>query len=417
MARTQSRDQEAEDTLTSPSSPLSKPGSSFSEPNSPDQDSNTTTSAKNSSKRSSPEAQDQKPAKKIKSERKPLVASPPETSQWRTSDDALDSEEDIHSTIKSFGQDTFMSKGKADKSKGKLDFYLGYPHNRNATLCEDHFLDLSEKWYERRKPGVQSDLEKMFKPSFNYRDSPDFSQLGLPIDEDTWDLKTLDEFKGDLSRQIEQAKLRLDQEHNRISFTTAHTPICEVGPKDEHLRCDLCPEDGEKPVPVEHMSVVPEECDAEIAKWVEERREQWEQDVLTCGHTSPIMILGGGRNPDILECEECGHTQPAKSDACPSKYELRIATIRIPVEVSPSPSHMAMNSRLGHGDVGGIHFVVDICTGKTLIKFRSTRFSYAHEAEGRGVGRDHCIAAELCDGLRAYEPTGCSDYFANCSCN
>ncbi|WAO90948.1 Hypothetical protein NCS54_00839600 [Fusarium falciforme] len=375
MARTQSRDQEAEDatyTLTSPilepSSPLSKPGSSFSEPNSPDLDSNTTTSTKKSRKRSSPEAQDQKSAKKIKSERKPLVASPPETSQWHTSDDALDFEEDVHSTVKSFGQDTFMSQWEADESEDMLEFYLAYPHNRNATLCEYHFLQLSEKWYERRKPGVESALEKMFETSFGCRDSPDFSPLGLPIDQDTWDLKTLNEFMRDLSRQIEQAKLRLDQEHNRISFTTAHTPICEVGPRDKHLKCTLCPEDDEKPVPVEHMSVVPEECDAEIAKWVQERKEQWEQDILACGHTSPIMILGGGKNPDILECEECGHTQPADSDACPSKYELRIATIRVPVEVSPS--HMAMNSRLGHGDVGGIHFVVDICTGNTLIKFR-----------------------------------------------
>lgn len=367
MARTQSRKQEAEESPTTLTSPISESSSPCSEPNSPGLESNTTTSTLKSRKRSSSEAQDQKPTKKIKSKRKPLVASPPETSQWSNSDDTLDFKEDEQSTIKSFGQDTFMSQWEADESEDMLEFYLAYPHNRNATLCEYHFLQLSEKWYERRKPGVESALEKMFETSFGCRDSPDFSPFGLPIDEDTWDLKTLNEFMGDLSRQIEQAKLRLDQEHNRISFTTAHTPICEVGPRDEHLRCTLCPEDDEKLMPVEHMSLVPEECDAAVTKWVQERREQWEQDVLTCGHTSPIMILGG-KNPDILECEECGHTQQADSDACPAKYELRIASIRIPVEVSPS--HMAMNSRLGHGDVGGIHFVVDICTGNTLIKFR-----------------------------------------------
>ncbi|KAL2682613.1 hypothetical protein Neosp_007065 [[Neocosmospora] mangrovei] len=363
MARTRSRHQEAEELMSF----ISESSSSFSELNSPSLESNTTNSTLKSRKRSSSEAQDQKPAKKIKSERKPLVASPPESSQWSTSDDTLDFKEDEHSTIKSFGQDTFMSQWEADGSEDMLEFYLAYPHNRNATLCEYHFLQLSEKWYERRKPGVESALEKMFETSFGCRDSPDFSPFGLPIDEDTWDLKTLNEFMGDLSRQIEQAKLRLDEEHNRISFTTSHTPICEVGPRDEHLRCTLCPEDDEKLMPVEHMSLVPEECDAEVANWVQERREQWEQDVLTCGHISPIMILGG-KNPDILECKECGHTQEADSDACPAYYELRIASIRIPVEVSPS--HMAMNSRLGHGDVGGIHFVVDICTGNTLIKFR-----------------------------------------------
>lgn len=368
MVRTRYTKQEAEEAPISLTPPISESSSLPSEPNSTSPESNTTASTPKPRKRSSSEAQDQEPAKKIKSERTPLVASPPETSQWHVSDDALDLQEDDQPTIKSFGQDTFMSQWEADESEDMLEFYLAYPHNRNATLCEYHFLKLSEKWYERRKPGVESALEKMFETSFGCRDSPDFSSFGLPIDQDTWDLKTLNEFMGDLSRQVEQARVRLDQEHNRISFTTAHTPICEVGPRDEHLRCNLCPEDDEKPIPVEHMSVVPEECDDEIAKWVKEIREQWEQDVLTCGHTSPIMILGGGKNLDVLECEECGHTQPADSDACPSKYELRIATIRIPVEVSPS--HMAMNSRLGHGDVGGIHFVVDTCTGNTLIKFR-----------------------------------------------
>lgn len=308
-----------------------------------------------------------KPTKKIKTERKPLVTSPPESSKWYTSDDAFDSKEDDHPAVKSFGQDTFMHQWEAAESENMLEFYLAYPHNRNATLCEYHFLQLSERWYERRKSGVENALKKMFETSFGDRDSPDFSPLGLPIDEDTWDLKPLNEFLGDLSQQIEQAKLRLDKEHDRVTFTTAHAPICEVGPRDEHLRCALCPEDDEKPIPVEHMSVVPEDCDAAVAKWVQERREQWERDVLACGHASPIMILGG-KDPNMLECEECGHTQPADSDACPEKYELRIAGIRIPVKITPS--HMAMNSRVGHGDVGGIHFVVDACTGNVLIKFR-----------------------------------------------
>ncbi|RSL72337.1 hypothetical protein CEP54_000838 [Fusarium duplospermum] len=381
MALIQSRDQEAEEAavdltspilessspLSEPYSPISEPSSSLSEPNSPSLDSNTTTSTLKSRKRSSPEAEDSKPAKKIKSERKPLVTSPPETSKWHTSDDGLDFKEDDHSTVKSFGQDTFMSQRDADEGEDMLEFYLAYPHNRNATLCECHFLQLSERWYERRKPAVESALKKMFETSFGCRDSPDFSPLGLPIDQDTWDLKPLNEFMGDLSRQIEQAKVRLDEEHDRITFTTEHTPICEVGPRDEHLRCALCPEDYQKPIAVEHMSDVPEECDAAIAEWAQDRREQWERDVLKCGHATPIMILGG-KDPDILECEKCGHTQPAESDACPGKFELRIANIRIPVKVSPS--HMPMNSQLGHGDVGGIHFIVDTCTGNTLIKFR-----------------------------------------------
>ncbi|RSL97019.1 hypothetical protein CEP52_011133 [Fusarium oligoseptatum] len=353
--------------LSEPYSPISVPSSSLSEPNSPSLDSNTTTSTLKSRKRSSPEAEDSKPAKKIKSGRKPLVTSPPESSKWHSSDDDLDFKEDDHSTVKSFGQDTFMSRWEADESEDMLEFYMAYPHNRDATLCEYHFLQLAERWYERRKPGVESALKKMFKTSFGCRDSPDFSPFGLPIDQDTWDLKSLDEFKGDLSRQIEQAKARLDEEHDRITFTTEHTPMCEVGPRDEHLSCTLCPEDYTKPIAVEHMSDVPEECDTAIAEWALDRREQWEQDVLTCGHTSPIMILGG-KNPDVLECEDCGHTQPSDSDARPGKFQLRIAHIRIPVEVSPT--HMPMNSRLGHCDVGGIHFIVDTCTGNTLIKFR-----------------------------------------------
>ncbi|KAM0428301.1 hypothetical protein ACHAPT_007202 [Fusarium lateritium] len=359
MVLTRSRRAKAARVTVALKSPISEPNS----PSSP---------VPASRKRPSPEPQDLRPAKKTKtsekttSKRKPLLSTPPKDSIWRADDDTPDTSEEDQSTIKSFGQDTFMHEWEALESQNMLEFYLAYPHNRNATLCEYHFLQLSERWYERRKAGVEEDLKKMFKTSFGSKYTPDFSSLGLPVDQDTWDLMPLEEFMGDLSRQIAEARDRLEKEQGRITFATGHTPMCEVGPRDEHLRCALCPDD-EEPIPPEHMSVVPEAFDTAIAIRVQEIRERWEKDALTCGHTSPIMILNN-KDPNLLRCEECGHTQPADSDARPAKYTLQIAGTLFPVEVCPS--QMAINSRVGHGDVGGVHFIVDICSNKTMIKFR-----------------------------------------------
>ena len=101
-----------------------------------------------------------------------------------------------------------------------------------------------------------------------------------------------------------------------------------------------------------------------------QRRNDEVVRILRCGHEEPIMILGASEEDSYTECEECGHQQEAELGFFrPLKHAIKILGARIPVEVTPSES-MELNSKFMYVDVGGIHIVVDHCTGEPLIRFR-----------------------------------------------
>ncbi|KAF4994834.1 hypothetical protein FDECE_12982 [Fusarium decemcellulare] len=332
-------------------------------------------------KRSKSSAQKSRPTKRPKKLKATVpapstpAATPPQFPELVTaSDDVSETEEDTFFESKSFGQDTFVSEWEAFELLNKLEFLQAYPHNRGSTLCAYHFLQRAETWYLRRKPAAKKELNRIYKNGVPY--DFNFSHLTLPVDEKTWQLKTLQEFKDDLVREIGAATYRLGREQSRVISITGHTPACEVGPRDEPMNCCLCADGPEtwssaealESIPAQHRSVAPEGVDESIENWTRIRRKVNESDILGCGHESPIMILGGDYG-DVVECEVCSHTQSVHARYCkPRKFALRIAGIRIPVDVSPS--RMAMDSRVGHASVGGLHFIVDNCSGKEMIKFR-----------------------------------------------
>ncbi|KAJ4260644.1 hypothetical protein NW762_007388 [Fusarium torreyae] len=349
--------------------------------------------------------------------------------------------------IKSFGQDIASPVDWSDIGRhNSLEYFQAYPHDRDSTLCVKHFLRLADGWYIRRKPMVQAQLQDMLKDGVTSK--PDFSDLSLPIDEDTWAIPSLQNFKDKLSREIDSAQHRVEKEYNRVLNLTDLAPGCELGNRNQPLKCALCPdgtpdsksdEDGHHPSEELYESL----CDFKMK--IRERRANC---ILKCGHKSPIMILGGERG-DVVECEDCPHAQPANKSCWKLyKYALRIAGVRIPVEVAPA--RMAMNSKVGHVSVGGLHFIVDDCLNEPLIKFRSTRFSQAHEKErfdyhdesdlrtvrfalpsGAAEDNHEYDYEEEFDQYRvgianmeklywrpgAFRPTRCSDYFENCSCH
>ncbi|KAM0561561.1 hypothetical protein ACHAPJ_003445 [Fusarium lateritium] len=362
--------------------------------------------------------------------------------------------------IKSFGQDITSPADWSDIGRhNSLEYFQAYPHDRDSTLCVRHFLRLADGWYIRRKPMVQAQLRAMLKDGVTSK--PDFSDLSLPIDEDTWSVPSLQSFKDKLSREISNAQNRVEKEHDRVLHLTHVTPACELSNEDQPLmKCALCPDntfdsgsDEESTMSytdkrVEFGHYPSEWTDEVLRDMYTELRERRAVNILKCGHKSPIMILGG-EGGDVVECEDCPHTQPA-SKSCwkPYKHALRIAGVRIPVEVTPA--RVAMNSKVGHVSVGGLHFIVDDCSDEPLIKFRSTRFSQAHEKERfdyhdegdlqtvrfalpSGAAEDnheydydqefdqYRVGIANMDKLYwrpgAFKPTGCSDYFENCSCH
>ncbi|KAM0352448.1 hypothetical protein ACHAPU_002115 [Fusarium lateritium] len=292
-------------------------------------------------------------------------------------------EEEPNFQVKSFGQDTF-SKGWSETGvDGSLEYFQAYPHDRTSTLCESHFLKLAKSWYARRLPMVSEQLHKILKN--NMSPNPDFSDLALPINKDTWNIMTFDEFRSELIRKMKDAMRRMNEDRMRIFTLTFSRCLCELGCRESQMKCSQCPpsDHGEDSIGNAVERTHPTGSKEQLEHYTElllSIRHRHAANLLSCGHDSPTLILGG-ESEDYVECDECFCIQsaPEKSDLRPLKMAVKIAGTRIPVEITP-PS-MSVNSKLGHVSVGGLHIVVDNC-GKPMVKFRSTRFSHAHESEG-----------------------------------
>ncbi|KAM5353850.1 hypothetical protein ACJ41O_000500 [Fusarium nematophilum] len=309
-----------------------------------------------------------RPPKRIK--REPSVTPPASPDLPVPSyQDEYNTKEDDPCGIRLFGQDSFIKEDDALREQFMLEFYQAYPHNRGATLCLSHFYQLAEHWYRRHVPTAEAQLDEVFADAAEDIDFgkpgyvPDFSQVMLPVDERTWMVKSLQDFRDDLCDGILEAKVRLLQDTCRAFWLHSDYPAkCEIV-EDQPLSCSLCPEPDDVYIPLEHMSTVPPKLRIMAAC-----RENQDRHVLECGHQFPVLILGGDR-PDRIECEECPRTQPVKDGGrMPHRFALKVADAQIPVQVRPA--RMPINSRAGHVDVGGLHFLVDDCTDRTMVKFR-----------------------------------------------
>ncbi|KAH7262594.1 hypothetical protein BKA59DRAFT_33957 [Fusarium tricinctum] len=281
-------------------------------------------------------------------------------------------EEELDFGIKSFGQDTFAKNWSETEAGKDLEYFQAYPHDRDATLCADHFLELAESWYFRRMPLVSEQLRARLKG--NLSSKPDFSGLALPIDENTWTVKTLEVFMGELRKKIEDASSRMHEEKMRVVALTLSHPLCELGNSENPLKCAKCPKRS-----------IDNSSDDTTRRALPHCRpgRLWEQEpvvsfdlkdrlikkLLNCGHESPTLILGGD-SENYIECSDCFSTQRdcELSFLRPWNSAIKIAGTRFPVAITPAS--MSMNSQLGHVDVGGLHIVVDACVGVRLIKFR-----------------------------------------------
>ncbi|RGP63034.1 hypothetical protein FSPOR_8834 [Fusarium sporotrichioides] len=63
-----------------------------------------------------------------------------------------------------------------------LEYFQAFPHDPRSTLCVEHFLSLTEKWYWKRKPTVHAQLIPILRDTTT---RPDFSNLALPVCEET----------------------------------------------------------------------------------------------------------------------------------------------------------------------------------------------------------------------------------------
>ncbi|KAM0253832.1 hypothetical protein ACHAP5_000411 [Fusarium lateritium] len=287
-------------------------------------------------------------------------------------EDDQEDEEESDFRINSFGQDTFAKKWPEAAAEKELEYFQAYPHDRNATLCAKHFLELAESWYFRRKPLVSEQLRARLKG--NMSPKPDFSGLALPIDENTWAIKTLEAFMDELREKIDEASHRMLEERMRVAALTLTYPLCELGNKENPMRCARCPHEFYEDSPEDTTRRAIPHC-RPGQLWENEpnssfdRKDHLVKKILKCGHKSPTLILGGD-SENYIKCDDCFSTQ---NDCVmpilrPWNSAIMIAGTRFPVTVTPAS--MSMNSQLGHVDVGGLRIVVDACRGTNLIKFR-----------------------------------------------
>jgi hypothetical protein len=273
---------------------------------------------------------------------------------------------------KSFQCESFTKSWEEIGQQRNFEFFQAYPHDEFSTVCVEHFMDLAEGWYYRRKPMVNRQAQKIVSAGLTRK--PDFSRLALPVCDETWTVKSLEDFMAELRKQIDDASDRVTLNQMQILDTTGERPICELGNQYRPLKCSLCT-NYELPCKGNYMEVDKARCRMDVATYplnpYYAAVKKASRPAPDCGHQKALTILMGDKGRDYMECEECCYSQalPQQPSQRPKLYAIKVAGVRIPVEVRPE--RLCLNSKLGHADLGGIHVVVDYCADKRrMIKFR-----------------------------------------------
>ncbi|KAG5750086.1 hypothetical protein H9Q70_007246 [Fusarium xylarioides] len=339
--------------------------------------------------------------------------------------------------LKSFQCGSFTKSWEEIGQQRNFEFFQAYPHDEFSTLCVEHFMQLAEGWYSRRKSMVNRQVQNIIKAGLTHK--PDFSKLALPVCDETWTVRSLQDFKAELRQQIDDASDRVTDNHIQILEATGKRPICELGDQEYPLKCSLCT-NYELPCKGKYIEVDKAHRRTDVSPYPLNQYyatlKKASRPVPDCCHEKALTILMGDKGKDYMECEECCYSQalPQQPSHRPKTYAIKVAGIRIPVKVRPE--RLCLNSKLGHADVGGIHVVVDHCdTGRQMIKFRSTQFSKAHEMHALDFHQEYEInmldfalpeeSREVEAGFNelywqegAFDAiTHCSNLFDNCSCH
>ncbi|KAF5634838.1 hypothetical protein F52700_5670 [Fusarium sp. NRRL 52700] len=300
--------------------------------------------------------------------------SPTPTGSGVVEDETSEDEDEEPSQLgpKSFQCGSFIKSWEEIGQHRNFEFFQAYPHDEFSTLCMEHFVQLAESWYSRRKPMVNRQVQEIVRAGLTQK--PDFSKLVLPVCDETWTVKSLEDFTTELRHRINDATNRVMLNHRQILDVTGERPICELGNQDYPLECSLCtnyalPSKG-KYIEVDKAHCRMDDPPYDLNPYYA-TLEKASSPVPDCCHEKALTILMGDKGKDYMECEECCYSQalPKHPLRRPKTYAIKVAGVRIPVKVRPE--RLCLNSKLGHVDVGGIHVIVDYCAGgQRMIKFR-----------------------------------------------
>ncbi|PHH69730.1 hypothetical protein CDD83_5630 [Cordyceps sp. RAO-2017] len=209
----------------------------------------------------------------------------------------------------------------------------------------------------------------------------------------------------------------------RCIAATGQPPACGLGPYGGKLLCTICAFRDSRARPVQDLRraegkavqdarphcVLRGPAERRLAD-PEHRGRQPGMAIPICGHAAARIIQTNydGHDGLVLQCQYagCGHVQPIdllgghEADAHGSR----------PVQTSTWTQESAYIS------VGGLHLIVDVCEGNTVIKFQSTVLSNLHERGGIANGKPDPLVSARTHDTGAFDQDVCSLRQKRCAC-
>ncbi|CEI66477.1 hypothetical protein FVEN_g8334 [Fusarium venenatum] len=224
---------------------------------------------------------------------------------------------------KLFKHDVVAKDVSDDNQHTGLEYFQAFPHDPQSTLCVEHFLSLAEKDTTTR---------------------PDFSNLALPVCEETWTIKDFQSFKDELNEKItDTTKSAYIREYYRVAHLTGSKPRCEIFDTSAIAYFSMCaqspdfqppangihdtfwdmqsfedfmanddrmiretPDECKSPVPVIPQGL-DEEMKGKYKTFLLTRGIDLESPHIKCDHETSVTILGTDEKSSYTECEDCGH--------------------------------------------------------------------------------------------------------------
>ncbi|EHK17625.1 uncharacterized protein TRIVIDRAFT_226578 [Trichoderma virens Gv29-8] len=204
----------------------------------------------------------------------------------------------------------------------QLEFFQTFPHDPAATLCKKHFLQLAEVWFQRRQGHTEKTIYQLsqkypysrVESLLNY--TRDWSILQQVIWDEPWRQMPHEAFMKFLREQLHWAEIELRERRFRAIVKTGKRPRCTL-----------------------------ENC-----------------GVLCCVHCLAEKNNGGDLYEWVKEARAEGRHGEWQDEDNAAVGEWKRRGIEEEGE--------RIDIRPEYVSVGGLHFIVDVCNGKTMIRFQ-----------------------------------------------
>lgn len=233
-----------------------------------------------------------------------------------------------------FFEDELMLGPPSFMDLTRLEFFQTFPHDPASTLCRRHFLQLAQSWHMRRQGHTENMIHSLNEefpysgvgPLLNHaRDRQILAQAAW---DEPWRGMEQTEFMTSLEQHLNWAEVELREQRRSAIANTGIPPRCDLE-KCGLLSCGYC------------IAMANEEGVNLYQAIREARAQTWH---------------GAWQDGDTAAFEE---HQRRRMDALDLGDGLNGHKDRREIEMGSA-----------YVSVGGLHFIVDVCNGETMIRFQ-----------------------------------------------